>query len=151
MTDNTKEAFFALLRAGLWEKDVKLAEYGEIDYEDVLRLSEEQSVVGLVTAGQEHVSDMKVPQEWVLQFVGETLQIEQQNKDMNLFIAELIEKLRDAGIYTLLVKGQGVAQFYERPLWRASGDVDFFLKEDNYKKAKTFLLPLATEDRKSVV
>lgn len=145
MTDNTKEAFFALLRAGLWEKDVRLAQYGEIDYEDVLRLSEEQSLVGLVTAGMEQVADVNVPQEWVLQFVGETLQIEQQNKDMNLFIAELIEKLRDAGIYTLLVKGQGVAQFYERPLWRASGDVDFFLSEDNYQKAKTFLLPLATD------
>lgn len=60
MRDNTIEAFFALVRAGLWEKDVKLAQYGEIDYEDVLRISEDQSVVGLVTAGLDHVSDVSV-------------------------------------------------------------------------------------------
>lgn len=145
MRDNTIEAFFALVRAGLWEKDVKLAQYGEIDYEDVLRISEDQSVVGLVTAGLDHVSDVKVPQEWILQFIGETLQLEKTNSEMNLFIAELIGELRKAGIYAILLKGQGVAQCYEKPLWRANGDVDFFLSDDNYQKAKTFLLPLATD------
>ena len=143
MRDNTIETFFALLRAGLWEKDVRLAQYGEIDYENVLRLSEEQSVVGLVTAGMEQVADVNVPQEWLLQFIGETLQIEQQNKEMNVFISELKEKLSNVGIYTLLVKGQGIAQCYERPLWRTSGDVDLLLGNDNYKKAKAFLIPKA--------
>ena len=143
MRDNTIETFFALLRAGLWEKDVRLAQYGEIDYENVLRLSEEQSVVGLVTAGMEQVADVNVPQEWLMQFIGETLQIEQQNKEMNVFISELKEKLSNVGIYTLLVKGQGIAQCYERPLWRTSGDVDLLLGNDNYKKAKAFLIPKA--------
>jgi hypothetical protein len=69
--------------------------------------------------------------------------IEQQNKAMNKFIAELIEKLRNADIYTLLVKGQGVAQCYERPFWRACGDVDLLLSADNYEKAKAFLTPFA--------
>lgn len=86
--------------------------------------------------------DVKVPQEWVLQFVGETLQIEQQNKEMNSFLSRLTEKMRGADIYSLLVKGQGIAQCYERPFWRASGDVDLFLSEDNYQKAKELLLPL---------
>ena len=64
---------------------------------------------------------------------------------MNAFIAELIEKLRKNDIYTLLVKGQGVAQCYEKPLWRCSGDVDLLLSYDNYQKAKTLLTPLASE------
>jgi len=34
-----------------------------------------------------------------------------------------------------MVKGQGLAQCYERPLWRPSGDIDFLLSEENYKKA----------------
>ena len=62
---------------------------------------------------------------------------------MNAFVAELIEKLRQADIYTLLVKGQGIAQCYERPLWRACGDVDLYLSKDNYKRAKSYLSPLA--------
>ena len=44
----------------------------------------------------------------------------------------------------MLVKGQGVGQCYERPLWRSCGDVDLFLDSKNYKKAKAFLTPLAS-------
>lgn len=143
--DNTINAFFALVRAGLWEQNVSLSQFGEIDYEDVLRLAEEQSVVGLVSAGIEHVSDVKIPKDVALQFVGQALQLEQKNKAMNCFIASLIEKMRSAGIYTLLVKGQGVARCYERPLWRACGDIDLFLSDDNYNNAKEVLLPLASE------
>jgi len=143
--DKNTEAFFALLRAGLWEKEARLSIYGDIDYSFLLKLAEEQSVVGLIAAGLNHVSDIKAPQEMVLQFVGEALQIEQQNTAMNTFIERLIDKLRDAGVYTVLLKGQGVAQCYERPLWRTSGDIDLFLSEENYKKAIRFLTPIASK------
>lgn len=111
------------------------------------RLAEEQRVVGLVTAGFEHVIDVKIPQNVALQFAGQTLQLEQRNKAMNCFIGYLVRLMREVGICTLLVKGQGVAQCYERPLWRPSGDVDFLLSEDNYKKAKAFLLSLSSGNK----
>ena len=38
MRDNTIEAFFALVRAGLWETEVQLTSYGEVDYERILRM-----------------------------------------------------------------------------------------------------------------
>lgn len=53
----------------------------------------------------------------------------------------MIEKLRKEDIYAILVKGQGIAQCYEKPLWRSSGDVDLLLSKDNYEKAKAFILP----------
>ena len=62
---------------------------------------------------------------------------------MNCFIGELMEKMRGAGIYSGLVKGQDVGQCYERPLWRSSGDVDLFFDAENYERAKGFLTPLA--------
>ena len=46
-----QEAFLELLRAGLWEKEARLSQFGRVDYEEVMRLAEEQSVAGLVTAG----------------------------------------------------------------------------------------------------
>ena len=141
--DKNQQAFFALLRAGLWEKEVRLAPYGEIDFSAVLDLAEEQSVVGLLAAGIEHVVDGKPQKKDVLQFIGRTVQLEQRNQAMNYFIGVMVEKMREAGIYTLLVKGQGVAQCYERPLWRACGDVDFFLDDENFERAKGFLKPLA--------
>ena len=141
--DNNTLAFFELVRAGLWEKEARLSQFNVIDYPAIMELAEEQSAIGLVTAGLEQVTDVKVPKEELLQFIGQTLQIEQQNKDMNLFLARLIEKLRKADVYAILVKGQGIAQCYEKPLWRASGDVDLLLSDTNYEKAKNVLIPLA--------
>ena len=144
MNDNIR-FFFELVRAGLWGKEASLYNYSDLNYDAIRKLAEEQSVLGLVTAGLEHVVDNKIPKSIALEFIGNTLQIEQQNKLMNLFLSSLISKMRYQGIYTLLVKGQGVAQCYEKPLWRSCGDVDLFLSDDNYNKAKNLLIPLASE------
>lgn len=142
--DNNQKAFFDLLRAGLWEKEARLSNYKEVDYSVILKLAEEQSVVGLVAAGLEHVVDVKIPQVWTLQFAGQTIQLEQRNKAMNAFVAKLISILREKDIYSLLVKGQGIAQCYQRPLWRACGDVDLVLSLENYRKAQKTLIPIAS-------
>ena len=141
MKDNTVKAFFALIRAGLWEhgnREIRID--GTPDWNEVFELAQEQSVLGLVLAGLEQ-SDIKPPKELLLQWIGEVQLIEQRNKAMNVYIAELIEEMRSVGIYTLLVKGQGLAQCYSRPNWRSSGDVDLLLSKDNYEKAKAFNLP----------
>ena len=157
MRDNTIEAFFALVRAGLWGEaganlnvDLNLNE--GVEWEKIYQLAQEQSVQGLVLEGIEWFKnhnlnadlDLNIPKVLLLQWIGEVQVIEQRNKDMNVFIAELIEKLRKADIYALLVKGQGVAQCYEKPLWRCSGDVDLFLSGSNYENAKTLLLTTAS-------
>lgn len=137
-----QQAFFALLQAGLWETEARLLPYDKIDYSEVLRLAQEQSVVGLVAGGLEHVVDVQVPKEVKLSFVGYALQIEQQNLAMNKFVAELFNRLQQKNIKAVLVKGQGVAQCYERPSWRVSGDVDLLLDDENYEKAKALLVPI---------
>lgn len=143
--DHNIQAFLALLQAGLWggrNPDMRID--GTTDWEEVYRLATEQSVLGLILAGLEH-SDVKPPQMLLLQWIGEVQMIEQQNKEMNAFVAELIENLRESDVYTILVKGQGGAQCYEKPLWRCSGDIDLLLSNDNYQKAKKCLIPIASE------
>lgn len=136
--------FFSLLKSGLWGKgNPDICIDGTSDWQEVNRLVSEQSVLGLFLDGLEH-SGVKPPKLLLLQWIGEVQMIEQRNKEMNAFIAELIEKLRKNNIYTLLVKGQGIAQCYEKPFWRCSGDIDLYLSEENYQKAKLFLMPLAT-------
>lgn len=151
--DSSINAFFALIRAGLWADaganlKANLDLDDKVDWEEVYQLAEEQSVIGVILAGIERYKnlnlDLHLDQELLLQWIGEVEMLEQQNKEMNQFIAELTEKMRQADIYTLIVKGQGIAQCYERPLWRVCGDVDLFLSDDNYQKAKSFLMPLAS-------
>lgn len=143
--NNEINAFVALARAGLWEREVRLLTFEGVDLARVLRLAQEQSVVGLVAAGLERASDQKVPFEMSMWITAYVLQVEQRNKAMNEFVAELMRLLRDAGVNALLVKGQGVAQCYERPLWRASGDIDLLLNAEDYERAKKVLMPLAKE------
>lgn len=146
-SENTRIAFLELVKAGLWgneNPDTRID--GTTDWQEVYRLATEQSVLGLILDGLEH-SDVKPPQVLLLQWIGEVQMIEQRNKAMNQFVAELVEKMRAADIYAILVKGQGVAQCYEKPLWRPSGDVDLLLSKVNYKKAKELLLPLSSSNK----
>lgn len=144
MIDNNTQAFFALLRAGLWEQDVWLSAVKDLDYKKIYQLADEQSVVGILASGLEHVVNVKIPQDDALLFVGNALQLEQMNTAMNTFVGGIVERMREAGIYALLLKGQGISQCYEKPLWRACGNIDLFLSSDNFDKAKKFLTPLAS-------
>ena len=150
--NNTENVFFELLRAGLWgsgNPDIRIDGATDLDY--IYRLAKEQSVQGLVLQGIEWFKNhndndnpnlnVSIPQVLLLQWIGEVQMIEKRNKEMNIFIADLIEKLRKFDIYSLLIKGQGIAQCYDKPLWRVSGDIDLLLSKNNYEKAKAFLLP----------
>lgn len=142
--DKNQRAFLELLRAGLWgERNPEIKMDATTDWHEVYRLATEQSVLGLVLAGLEH-SEVKPPKELLLQWIGEVQVIEQRNKEMNAFIADFIEKLRKNDIYAILVKGQGIAQCYEKPLWRSSGDVDLLLSDSNYEMASKFLTDKAS-------
>ena len=146
MIKDTERAFFELLKAGLWsEINPSIRIDGATDWKGVYQLAQEQSIQGFVLRGIEGLRakgiELSVPKVLLLQWIGEVQVIEQRNKAMNVYIAELIEEMRSQGIYTLLVKGQGLAQCYNRPNWRLSGDVDLLLSKDNYEKAKAFILP----------
>lgn len=141
---NTVDAFYALLRAGLWEQSVRLSPFSPIDFDALYKLAEEQSVVGLIAAGLEHVEDMTLAKPQVMPFMKQVFSLENRNMAMNDFIASLIEKLRAERIQALLVKGQGIAQCYERPMWRSAGDIDLLFEAKDYENAKGLLQPLAS-------
>ena len=96
--NNSHQTFLTLVKAGLWEQDVEALSFGEVDYNSIFRLGMEQSVLGLVTAGLEYVNDVNIPKNIVLEFAGNTLQMEQKNMAMNKFIGSLFGKFETEGI-----------------------------------------------------
>lgn len=150
--NNNQQAFFEILRGGIFpvhgeEVMVNDSFFKDVDWKMIYQLAQEQSVLGLVLTGLEY-SDIKPLKELLLQWIGEVQMIEQRNKDMNGFVAELIEELRKNDIYAILVKGQGIAQCYEKPLWRACGDVDLLLSDSNYQKASNVLTEITSSVEK---
>lgn len=137
----TSQLFFELVRAGLWGTEGHISALNDAEMEKIVQLAEEQVVEGLVLEGIERLMNnrdgdrINIPLEQKLQLIGDVQIIEHENVEMNRFVAQLFKKLQDAGIDALLVKGQGIAQCYKKPLWRVSGDVDLFLDKDNYQKA----------------
>lgn len=148
------DAFFLLVRAGLFgcTEGVERLQLDDVDWDVVSKLAETQFVEGVVAGGIEHLRNdssainfsQSVPHKWRLRMISKALHLEKRNQEMNKFIAQLTGKLRQRNIHCILVKGQGVAQCYEKPLWRTYGDVDLLLNEDDYQKAKDFLMPYAS-------
>ena len=153
-SENTIGLFFSLVRSGLWERSDELPSAGPIDVDTLYKLAEEQSVVGLVAAGLQHVDKGLLAGQKVSIFTEKAMALEHRNRLMNRFIEVTTQKMSEAGIHFVVLKGQGVAQCYEKPLWRASGDVDLLLDAINYEKAKSFLAPVAstvkTEDKEGM-
>lgn len=141
------ESLFELIRISFWGKGRLNSTPSAKEWERIYKEGERQSVVGLLLEGIEHLpTEQRPPQELLLQMIGEVQMIEQRNLAMNRFVADTIEDMRAKGIYTVLVKGQGLAQCYEKPLWRTSGDIDFFFSKNEFPKATEYFtkLPRAT-------
>ena len=85
----------------------------------------------LVAAGLEHATDIQIDEDDSTPFLPEVMMEEGRNSVINRFITKLFGYLGNNGVEVVLIKGQGVAQCYERPLWRTVGDVDLFLDEEN--------------------
>ena len=156
---NNIEVFLLLVRAGLFGRTEGIENFlpDDVDWAEVYQLAKEQSVMGLAADGIEMVrtewlkthGTPLVSRKWGLKFASGTAKLEQRNLNMNRFVAQLIYRLRKEDVYALLLKGQGVAQCYKRPLWRACGDVDLLLTEENFQKAKDYLLPFASFSKMS--
>lgn len=139
------EAFFALLKAGLWGRGIRLAHLGADGFGEVCRIAAEQSVCGLVAEGLELLEGIDVSELDTTSLLTSLIVMERRNEEMNALVGRLVRRLESCSVRPVLVKGQGVAQCYGKPLWRMCGDVDFLLDaEKGYGPAKDILSPLAS-------
>lgn len=132
----SERQFLELLRCGLWgaSPDEELFRT-PVCWQDIYELARKQTVVGVVYDGIAALpKDLQPPREVILHWYGAVLQIEQSNKLLNERLIEVVEKYRAADIDCVLLKGQGVGQYYRNPLHRQSGDIDLFFHQD-FEKA----------------
>lgn len=147
-----KELFIELLQISLCTRD-KLTRVPSVqEWQQLYDLAEAQTVVGILMQGIGRLPvEQWPPQAVKLQWIGMAQMLEQMNLSMNAFINELFVQFQAEGIDALLIKGQGVAQCYEKPLWRSCGDVDLLLDAENYNKAKDYLILISESvDEESV-
>ena len=133
---NEQLAFLHLLRVGLWgdrEQDALVAviEKGGFSWQAVIDLAIEQASLGVMTDGMVRLPRALRPaKNFYFNVIAQTSDIEKENKKMNSFAPVLMGKLKEKGIRSLLLKGQGVALCYPQPLHRMSGDIDLLISDD---------------------
>ncbi len=128
------EAFFKLIRLAVGtchDCDVALDKEG---WATVYEMACKQALAAVVLDGVERLSVMqKPPMEIVMPWIGLVQQIEVANQKLNRTAVMVCDKFRREGMGVILLKGQGNARLYPRPLHRTPGDIDLWM--DNGRKA----------------
>lgn len=137
------EAFFKLLRSGLWNTDPRVeVDLTNQDWKAVIRMSMEQGVVGQIADGISKLPDnKKPPYQMFIRMLMTVKRIEDDNDRTVKLAAKLQEYLRKSGVETIVLKGIGMARNYPNPRHRVVGDIDLLteMNQEIYDKGRQLL------------
>lgn len=125
-----------LVKAGLWGVSPDSSLFSsDVDWKSIYTVARRQSVLGVAYDGILLLPVQLQPTKKILlSWFVVVQQIERMNRKMNQGIVDLIGRLQVVGLQPLLLKGQGLAQYYRNSLHRQPGDIDLFFF-DRYDEA----------------
>ena len=137
----SQQQLIELVKVGIWGTplDTTLFRSSHVDWDEILSLCDQQTVVGIVSdAFSLMPQPLRPPKSKYFQFIKKTSEIENENIRLYDAIPNLVIELEKDGIKPMVLKGQGVGLCYRNPYRRTSGDVDLFIGFDanRYFKAK---------------
>lgn len=144
MADTSWNIFLKVLRAGLWEQDLDLPGVADSPgWDPVLELGREHAVMGLLLRGIAHLPEEQRPsgallpllQAWETAFIRANARYARVQKG-------LLKKLSEAGLHPVVQKGSEAAKYYADPSARQVGDIDLFLPEGEFQRARA-MFPMA--------
>lgn len=132
--------FKELLVIALGGKENLSALPSEEDWQEAYQVANKQALTGILfSAVEKQNSKNKAampPKELFYQWIGDTLQIENRNKEVNYAADQLTRIFKGGGLRSCVLKGQGIAQLYPKPERRQSGDVDLWVEGGREKVLK---------------
>ena len=130
----SQQAFFLLLRSGLWEHDVQdlsLFPLTDDEWEEVFFLSEQQTVQGLVFQGLQRLpAHLSPPQTLIWRWITVVARLGKEYRQFTEATMKTCHMLEKAGVMPILQKGLAVAHFYEHPELRLNGDIDWYVPQE---------------------
>lgn len=133
----TQEAFFAILRGGLWCEAAQLPFQPSLDeWKEMHLMARQQAVTGIFYHGMLQLpAENRAPSAVMIALTAEIERIEYFN-DRNTAVQEhLCSFCRKLGLHPLILKGNTLGAYYENPRYRMSGDIDIaFPKEEEMER-----------------
>ena len=142
--NNEQIIFLELLRSAIWNRPAYVSMFMEIDSETwkkVLRLSTLQRTTALIADGVQTLPEFCLPpREMYLKLFLQTEEIVKANHRINKALQDIAAEYNALKCPFILLKGQGLALNYPKPLHRTPGDLDLFLyREGDYERVKTWV------------
>lgn len=144
-----EKELFALLRLGLGTtraEDETLSDFIMMpasQWAKIGELAQEQGVLGVVLDGVDRLdatsygATRELSKELKLEWIGNVLNgYEARNQHQLAVIEDLQNKWSEAGLRTMVMKGQAMGTYYPNPMHRCPGDIDCYLFEDYAKGNK---------------
>lgn len=146
MNSIEKNIYLELLRAALWERKVDISVFhDEWRWKVLLSTFMKNDLLGVVANViillPENVKPSMQEMALVYNYLGSQIQ---SHRELNLRLAEVMPKLKEAGCHPVLLKGQGLSGLYPKTCVRACGDLDIFVGEEKIEVAKRVVHAMAT-------
>lgn len=144
MDKKIRDAFLLLLKQGLWGKRIEPISgfnFNKQEWSLIYQISLSQTVEGIVYEGILLLpNELYPPYEILLRWTAKIDSIERFNKKVRNSLSILADGLTQNNIKFLLLKGLGLAENYNQPLLRVSGDIDlYFPTLEDYNNANSLL------------
>lgn len=124
--------FVELIQVALGTRTILSKIPSENDWRQIYDTAAKQSLVGIVLSGIEELRakgfEVNVPKVLLLQWIGEVQMIEQRNNKLNEAAEHLTRIIKNGGLRSCVLKGQGVARLYPQSLLRQPGDIDLWVE-----------------------
>lgn len=120
--------FFNLLKVALGNAKKLFKEPTAGEWSGLFELAKRQTLIGICFSGIEKLpSEQRPPKELLIKWYVLTQQIENRNKLVTQHALEIGRELKSDGFDYCVLKGQGVAGYYDNPERRQSGDIDIWV------------------------
>ena len=126
------QLFIELIQITLGKRVAFSRNLSEKEWGQLYMLATKQSLTSVLIEGVNRIKndnpDVNLNQGLVLEWIGVGLQTGTYNKLQNQRAKELYELFKQASYRSVVLKGQGTAQYYPHPEYRACGDIDLWVE-----------------------
>lgn len=129
MHNNATTYFFELLQMSVGRREGLSGTPVKEEWKAMFRTAREQALVGVFTEAVCRLpEEMRPPRKPLTRLCSEVVMIEDANRRLFGKCCDLTEALVAGGFDSCILKGQGMAMLYPKPLLRHSGDIDVWMK-----------------------
>lgn len=131
------DILFTLLRNGLYEDRAPemIPPLTAKQWEALLETARQQTVAGILYHGLSRMgADYSVPEGVTFELVAEANRIEQDSRRKEAVAWGEFQRMQGEGLHPIVMKGPAIARHYPVPCLRESGDIDIYLRGNEFRQ-----------------